>query len=144
MLRVHGNNLRAVLFRLCHHQLTGADQRLLVGKADALAGPDGRQRGLQPHHAHYGGDDTVHLHQRCRLFQPPVSVTHADIAVFAQQSFQGNGRFLGGHHRQLRRKLPALLQHPIHIGAGSQRRHTDTCHAANDIQRLSADGTGGA
>ena len=46
MLGIHGDNLRAASFRLGHHQLPGADQGLLVGKADALLCPDGGEGGL--------------------------------------------------------------------------------------------------
>ena len=46
VLGVHGNDFRLVLFRFRHHQFPGADQGLLVGKTDALARPNGRQRGL--------------------------------------------------------------------------------------------------
>ena len=46
MFGIHGDNFRTVLFRLVHHQFTGADQRFLIGKADALTCPDGSQRGL--------------------------------------------------------------------------------------------------
>ena len=69
MLGVHGHDLRAVLLRLGHHQLSGADQRFLVGKTDPLLCPDGSQRGLQAHHAHHSGDDAVHALQRCRADQ---------------------------------------------------------------------------
>ncbi|CAN3971336.1 Transcriptional regulator, AlpA family, partial [Dysosmobacter welbionis] len=41
VLRVHRHDLGAVRIRRIHHQLSGADQRLLVGQGDALSLPDG-------------------------------------------------------------------------------------------------------
>ena len=70
MLGVHRDNFRPAFFRLGHHQLTGANQRLFVGEANALARPNGSQGRLQTHHAHNGGNHAIRLGDGGSFNQP--------------------------------------------------------------------------
>ena len=56
VLGVHGDDFSTALPRRPGHQLTRHDQRFLIRECDALAGAQGRERGLEAS----GADDPVH------------------------------------------------------------------------------------
>ena len=142
MLGVHRDDFRIVLFGLSHHQLAGADQSFLVGKTNALAGTDGRQRGLQPHHAHHRRDDAVRLRNGGSTDQTLLAPGDLHGKVTGQLP-QFIGSFLAGHHRQLGTVGAALLSHSFGIGAGGQGRHLQT-KMGYDVKALPANRTGRA
>ena len=143
MLGIHGDDLRTVLLRLSHHQLPGADQSLLVGKANALFRPDGGEGGLQTDHANHGGDNAVGFLQRRRFHQTRLTEVYPDRQTFYSFRQRLSG-FLRCHDGELRGKLPALLRHPLHVGSGGERRYPDAGQTADNVQALPADGAGGA
>ena len=143
MLGVHRNDLCAVFLRRLHHDLSGADQRLFVGKADALSGPNGSQRGLQSHHTHHGGDDAVGIGHGGRFQQTCLSPADPDGQI-VDGICQLLGSFRSGHNSQLRTEPAALIRHPFHIGTGCQCRYPNLRAAADNIQALPADGAGAA
>ena len=101
MLGIHGDDLRAVLLRLGHHQFPCADEGLLVGKADALFRPDGGEGGLQTDHANHGGDDAVGIRHGCRFHQTRFTPVYPDwqIVYSFRQCLSG---FLSCHNGELR------------------------------------------
>ena len=107
MLAVHRHDVRAVLPRRRHHQLTGAHQRLLVGKGDAPSQTDGRQRGFQSHATHHGGDHGVGFLRLCRRQQALRPRQHLDIRV-PQTLPQLCRRVLVIKHRKARGEFPRL------------------------------------
>ena len=143
VLGIHGNNFRVILFRLRHDQLSGADQGLLIGKADALARPDGGKGRLQPYHAHHGGDDAVRFRQRGRFQQTLLPPVYPDGKVF-NPGLQLFCCFLRSHDRKGRPESAALLGHSLHTGSRGKRRHPQSGQAADNIQALPSDGAGGA
>ena len=142
MLRIHGNDFGAVLFRFRHDELSGADQGLLIGKADPLSGPDGSQGGLQPHHAHHSGYDAVRASEGGGFHQPRLAVRYPDGKIL-NPVCQGLGSIPSRHYGKLRQESPALLLHTLHALPGSQRPHPDPGQVGNNIQRLPANGAGG-
>ena len=143
MLGVHRNNFRPAFFRLGHHQLTGADQRLFVGQANALSCPNGSQGGLQADHAHNGGNDTIRPWNGRRCNQSILAP--GDLGFFTgQRRLQFLRRLPGCHYRQLRVELAALLCHQLHIGSSGQRCNLNLLEVFNDIQALPSNGTGTA
>ena len=142
MLRIHRHDLRAIFGRLCHHQFTGADQGLLIGKTDPLTGPNGRQRRLQAQHAHYCGDHTLgFFHGSCQD-QTCFTISHFRIQIL-DLGRQLLHRSQIRHNRQLGTELTALLCHQFPVGAGGQCHHPDIRHPGNHIQALPANGAGG-
>ena len=141
MLAVHRHDLRAIAVGGGHHQLPGADQGLLVGKGDALALPDGGQGGLQPHHAHDGGEDGVGLGQRGRRQQPLLPREDLRLRV-RQADAELRRRLFVRQNGQVGMKLPHLPLHPLHAGVGRQGCHAQP-QLPDHVQGLAADGAGG-
>ena len=56
MFRIHRHDLRPAAIRLVHNELPGAHHSFFIGQCDSLSPPDGAQSGLQPGHAHHGGE----------------------------------------------------------------------------------------
>ena len=141
MLRVHRHDLRPIGIRRVHHQLSGADQRLLIGQGDALLLPDGGQGGAQAHHAHHGGDHRVRLGADGGLQQglrPPqdtgVRVRQADRQVLCRR--------LVCQHRQPGAEFSRLGLQPLRVGMGREGGHPQP-QLLRHVQRLAADGAGG-
>ena len=142
VLAVHRHDLRAVLRRRGHHQLAGADQRLLVGQRDALALFDGRQRGLQPHAAHDGGDHRVRLGHgggSQKAFLP----CHDLYSGAPEPLFQLQRRIFVIQHRKARHELPRLPLQQVDLRVGGQCRHGYSL-LPDHLQGLPSDGAGSA
>ena len=142
MFAVHRDDLRTPVFRLVHHQFSGTHQCFLIGQRNALFCPDRSQRGFQPHHAYHGGHYRIRFRQHGGFRQRVCTGQYLYRRVL-QTDFQlCRGGFLR-HDCQSGLKFPALGLHPLHIGIGGQRRHTQP-QLLRYIQRLTADGAGGA
>ena len=143
MLGINGDDLRPAALRLSHDQLTGTDQRLLVGKANTFLRANGRKGGFQAQHPHNGGDDAVHAFQRRggnEAFFPPE---HPGGQIGNGLPQLGCPRFRS-HHGQLRAELPALLGQALDAGTGSQCTHANLRVFSDNVQALPPDGTGRA
>ena len=81
MLRVHGNNFRAVTLRLFHHKLARADHGFLIRQANAFAAANCLQCWLQAECADHGRDDRVRLVHRGARHQALFSVYNMDRGV---------------------------------------------------------------
>ena len=142
VLRVHRYDIHPAAVGLVHDQLAGADQRLLIGKGDALTGMDGRQRGTQTHDTHHCRDHRIRGRQRGRFHQALHAGGHPDGGI--RQRKAQLFRRLGVHHdRKLGLELAALRFHPGHVPVGRQR-HRAKAAGGNHVQRLTANGAGGA
>ena len=141
VLRIHRHDLRPVCIRRVHHQLAGADQRLLIGQGDALLLPDGGQGGLQPHHTHHGGDHRVRLGADGGLQQGLRPAQNADVRV-RQAHRQVLCRRLVCQHRQPRAEFSRLGLQPLRVGIGGEGGHPQP-QLLRHVQRLPPDGAGG-
>ena len=119
MLRVHRDDFRAVLLCRVHHQLPGANQSFFIGQTDAFPRLNGGQGGFQTDHAHHSGDDRIRLRHRGRC-QKTVRAEPNFYGQICQPLSQLLRQLLRGHHRQFGPERPALLRHPVHMGAGCE------------------------
>ena len=141
MLRIHRDDLRSVLPCGRHDERAAADERFLVRKGNALFLPDGRQRGAQAQHPDHRRHDRVRL-----LVLRRGEALHAgeDADLLPRQRVtQLLRRLRRGHDRKLRAEFAALLRHALDVASGGQRRNADG-KLLDDLQRLPADGAGGA
>ena len=141
MLGIHGEDLRAEVVGLLHHQVAGAHQGLFIRQGDALALPDGGQGGPQTYHADNSGEHRVRAGQGGGLQQAVHAGEHLHRGV-GQAHLQVVGGLLVHEHRQFRVIAPGLLLQPVHAGVGRDGSHL---HAAgvDNVQGLPPDGAGG-
>ena len=142
MLAVHGNDLHAALRRAGHDDGAGADQRLLVGQRDALAGVDGGKRRQQPDGTGYRRDDAVRLRQRGGLQKPLRAGDDARRRVRQGDAQRFGGGFVinGGKTRP---ELPRLLFQQRHAALRGDGGHRDA-QMRRSGQALPADAAGRA
>ena len=119
---VHRDDLRTVFGSGSHDQLTGADQRLLIGQGDAFPLPDGGQRRRKTHAAHDGGDKGIRLLRSGGGQKSLLPCQHLNVHV-GQALTQHTGGIRVIHRRKARPELPRLLLQKVDIRMGGQCRH---------------------
>ena len=120
-LTVHGQELDPGRLHLPEHQRPGGNHHLLVGQGDVAPGPDGGQRGGQPHRPHQGRDHQLGLvggHGLQAL--GPGDDLGRDVAELRPQRL-GPRRL--GHRHQLRAEAAHLLGQLVEVAPGGERAH---------------------
>mmetsp|Transcript_1180 Transcript_1180/g.4669 ORF Transcript_1180/g.4669 Transcript_1180/m.4669 type:complete len:477 (-) Transcript_1180:87-1517(-) len=147
VLRVRGEDLHSVLHGEGHDGGPARDERLFVGEADVLARLDGGDGGGQARASDNAGDRGVHV-------LVPRHLDHALLAV--QKLGRGTVHVLDhlaklleiravadGDHLGL--ELLDLLREHVQVLARAQRHDLELVGVLlRDVQRLRADGAGGA
>ena len=140
MLAVHRHDLRTAAVSRSRHQLSGADQGLLVGQSNALALLNGGQSGTKAHHPHHGGHYRVRLRQRGRLQKALHAVGHPDgQPPEAARQLHGGGHI--PQHYQPGQKCPGLLLQETHAPVSGQSGHPEP-KLPGYLQSLPANGAG--
>ena len=138
VFRVHRDNLCAVFPGSLHDQRAGADQRLLVGKGDALFSADRGQRRAKAQHADHRRYDGVRLFVLRSLQKSLHPGENAEL-LSVQSVLQLGGRLRRRHNGKLRLEFAALLCHEPHIAARRQRGNSDR-KLFQHLKRLPSDG----
>ena len=124
-----------------HEQLTGDDQRFLVGQQNRLARTCGGQRWPQAGCTHNGGHDHIDFASRGHLLHRIDTDQHLGTAILCLEL--GGKRCAGillQHHDKARIELQTLLQQAFQLGMPSQRKHLITLRVArNYVQRTETD-----
>ena len=117
-----------------------ADERLLIGKGNALFRPDGRERRPQAEHSDNSRHNGVRQRVLCRGDEAVHTGANFNFLP-CQRLTQALRGLLRAHHGKLRPEAAALLGHALHILPGSQRSDAHR-QLLNDLERLPPDGAG--
>ena len=142
VLAVHRQNIHTVGLGGIGHQVPTGYQRFFIRQRQGLFGLNGRQRGLQAHHTHYG----VQYRIRAGIGSTFDQAVHTGQYLGARICHPGAQIVCRNriHHRhQIRAKLANLCLHQINATVSGQAHHPIAVHTAN-IQALCTDRAGRA
>ena len=142
---VNGKDVYVILCGKAAYQFASHDERLLVGKADGLAGTDGMDGRRKAGISHHRREHHVHGSSLNNLVQSLRSCIHLNVGHVSEQRLEVLVIVLIGYNDSGRSELACLLgKHFVAVVCREAIHLIKVAMLFYNIQGLCADTTGGA